>query len=661
MCGIAGTWATSLSGEDISAQITRMTSSLVHRGPDQQGVWTDSENHVGLGHRRLSILDLTESGRQPMTSRSGRYVIVFNGEIYNFLELKKRLEGLRYEFRGHSDTEVLLAAIDVWGVIVAVEQLLGMFAFALWDRNERTLTLVRDRIGEKPLYYGWHGGSFWFASELKAIALATNSLTVDRDALTSYVRSGYVPAPWSIYQHIYKLPPGCLIELSNTSRPGGFSPQADSSPSAPQSYWTVAAAAARGRGDMIEDAGEATTLLDGLLRRSIGLQTVADVPVGAFLSGGIDSSLVVGVMQALASRPVNTFTVGYAEQAFDESTFAADIARHLGTNHQTLTISSADTLGVIPDLATIYDEPFADASQIPTYLISKLARQKVTVALSGDGGDELFAGYNRYFATDQLWNGIGIVPHWLRAPTGKLLSSIPPQSWDSAYDSLVGRWQADKRRQRNIGLKAHKLGRMLQRSSVTDVYQDLLSFWHRPEDIVIGGTEPAGVIEGALPEGVSAFMDRAMFWDQTGYLPGDNLAKVDRASMSVSLETRLPLLSHEIIEFSWRVPLPLKYHDGQSKWLLRQVLYQYVPRQLIERPKMGFSVPISEWLRGPLKQWGEDLLSGELLRRQGYFNVNAVELAWHQHQSGRVDHGNGLWTLLMFQSWLANSGLDHRE
>ena len=652
MCGIAGTFGAPGNQANISACVTNMIQRLVHRGPDQEGVWVDPGNGIGLGHRRLLILDLSDRGRQPMVSPSDRYVITFNGEIYNFKAVKAQLASKGHQFRGHSDTEVLLAAIDFWGLDTALEKFVGMFAFALWDRHQRQLTLCRDRLGEKPLYYGWHDGVFWFASELKAIVAVTGSLSIDRDALISFVRFGYVPAPWSIYQQMYKLPPGCLLTLSSNQQPTDFSPQADSSPTSPQSYWTVATAVESGKADMIHEPAQAIAELDKLLRHTVSLQSVADVPVGAFLSGGVDSSLVVALMQSLSNQPVNTFTVGYAEQEFDESPFAAEIARHLGTHHEQIIISSKDTLGVIPNLATIYDEPFADASQIPTYLISQLARQKVTVALSGDGGDELFAGYNRYFATDKFWKQFGVAPHWARAPVGKLLGSVSPQVWDRAYQSTLGRWRNSHEQQRNIGLKVQKLGGLLQRESLSHAYLDLLSFWQTPARFVTGGSEALGVMAAKVPDGITEFMDKAMYWDQMGYLPGDNLTKVDRASMAVSLETRLPLLSHEMVEFSWRLPLALKYQEGQNKWLLREVLYQYVPKQLIERPKMGFSVPISDWLRGPLKQWGEDLLSTDRLRRQGFLNADAVNKAWTQHQNRSADHGNGLWTLLMFEAWL---------
>ena len=656
MCGIAGAFGTPGSRAAISACVTSMIQRLVHRGPDQEGVWVDADSSVGLGHRRLSILDLSDAGRQPMVSCSGRYVIAFNGEIYNFKAIKTQLVSKGHQFRGNSDTEVLLAAIDVWGIDSALEKFVGMFAFALWDRHQRQLTICRDRIGEKPLYYGWHDGVFWFASELKAIVAVTGSLAIDRDTLISFMRFGYVPAPWSIYQQIYKLPPGCLLTLSTDKRPADFSPLADTGKVSPKSYWTVAAAIKKGQANMVHDPAQAIIMLDDLLLKTITLQSVADVPVGAFLSGGVDSSVVVALMQAQASRPVNTFTVGYEEQEFDESPFATKIADHLGTHHRQLIISSSDTLGVIPDLATIYDEPFADSSQIPTYLISKLAREHVTVALSGDGGDELFAGYNRYFACDQLWARIGAIPQRMRAPVGRLLSQISPQMWDRGYQAMIGRWRDSNQRQRNIGLKAQKVFRLLQCESLSQAYLNLLSFWPQPESFVVGGTEPADAIGLKTPAGLAEFMDQAMYWDQVGYLPGDNLAKVDRASMAASLETRLPLLSHEVVEFAWQLPLAQKYRDGQSKWLLRQVLYKYVPEEMIERPKMGFSVPVAEWLRGPLKQWGADLLSSDRLRRQGYLEARKVEIAWQQHQTGVADHGNGLWAFLMFQSWLDSVG-----
>ena len=476
---------------------------------------------------------------------------------------------------------------------------------------------------------------------------------VDRNVLLSYLRYGYVPAPWSIYAGLYKLPPGCTLTVTAPVPHAGFLPGADSAPGAPRRYWSVAEAAQRGMAEPLRDPVAAVTALDELLRRTVARQSVADVPVGAFLSGGIDSSAVVAVMQALAGRPVNTFTIGYDEQMFDESRFAAAIAQHLGTDHQALVIGPADTLAVVPELATIYDEPFADASQIPTLLISRLARQKVTVCLSGDGGDELFAGYNRYIATDRLWRRLGVLPRPLRSTAGALLGGVPPAVWDGAYHQLLGRWRDPRSRQRNLGLKAQKFAALLQRESLADAYRGLLSFWDAPRRLTVAGQELPDALDEPPPESVAAFMDRAMFWDQIGYLPGDNLAKVDRASMAVSLETRLPLLSHELVEFAWRVPLALKVRDGRSKWLLRQVLYRYVPREMIERPKMGFSVPVTDWLRGPLKEWGEELLDPARLRDEGFFDPQAVTAVWRAHQSGGADHGNGLWTLLMFQAWRA--------
>jgi asparagine synthase (glutamine-hydrolysing) len=626
-----------------------MAGTLVHRGPDDAGVWVDETVGLALAHRRLSILDLSPAGHQPMVSRSGRYVIAFNGEVYNHQALRDELEKLGSgdtAWRGHSDTETLLAAFEAWGVEEALKRTVGMFAIALWDRETRTLTLARDRMGEKPLYYGWVRGALVFGSELKAIrAFPGFDNGIERRALALFMRHNYVPAPWSIYENIWKLPPGCyaqFAELPSSPDQGNITP-----------YWSLREVAEAGlREPFAGGEAEAVEELDRLLRRSLSGQMIADVPLGAFLSGGIDSSTVVAVMQAMSPRPVKTFTIGFHEGEYDEARHAGAVARHLGTEHTEWYVTPQDALDVIPKLPQLYDEPFADSSQIPTHLVSMLARRHVTVALSGDGGDELFGGYTRYFLAASLWRRLSALPRGARKLAARGIRALAPAAWNRVYAAVS--WALPQRyRLRLPGDKLHKGADILAAAQTPEaVYLRLVSHWEYPSAVVLGAEEPATPItDPAAWLHCPDFERRMMYLDAVTYLPDDILVKVDRAAMGVSLETRVPLLDHRLVEFAWRVPLSMKIRDGQGKWLLRQVLYRYVPKDLIERPKMGFGVPIEHWLRGPLKEWAEDLLSEARLARADFFDPAPIRLRWEEHLSGRRNWAYYLWDVLMFEAW----------
>lgn len=641
MCGIAGFFGHS-EGE-WETVVSRMGDTLHHRGPNDGGAWIDREAGVALAHRRLSILDLSPAGHQPMLSVSGRYVIAFNGEIYNHLDLREELSGCTW--RGHSDTETLLAAFERWGIEVTLKKSVGMFAIALWDRETRTLTLARDRLGEKPLYYGWQGETFLFGSELKALrAHPACRGEINRDALALFMRHNAVPAPYSIYHGIHKLPPGTWLTVG-PGRPGDHEAQ-------PRAYWSAREAAETGqRSPFAGTETEARAALDTVLRQAVAGQMLADVPLGAFLSGGVDSSTVVALMQAQSARPVRTFTIGFHEAGYNEAEHAHAVAAHLGTEHTELYVTAEQAMAVIPRLPTLYDEPFADSSQIPTFLVSELARRHVAVSLSGDGGDELFGGYNRYFWATNIWRRIGWAPLALRAALAGALTTLPPSAWNGVFKGLA-RFLPAGWRYANPGDKLHKLAEILAVRSPEEIYLGLVSHWKRPADVVRGAREPATVLtDPAQWADVPDFESRMMYLDQMTYLPDDILAKVDRAAMGVSLETRVPLLDHRVVEFAWSLPLSMKIRHGQGKWLLRQVLYQYVPPALIERPKMGFGIPIDVWLRGPLKAWAESLLEETRLRREGFFNPELIRLKWAEHLSGRRNWSYYLWDVLMFQAW----------
>jgi asparagine synthase (glutamine-hydrolysing) len=654
MCGIAGFWdvARRLDADQGMTALEHMTQAIRHRGPDDAGTWRDAQAGVWLGHRRLAIVDLSPEGRQPMASASGRYVIVFNGEVYNHRRLRAELEVLSARFRGHSDTEVMLAAIEQWGLDTALQRFIGMFAFALWDRQARTLTLARDRLGIKPLYYGWTGTTWAFASELKALATLPGFRgQVDRGALCLLLRHNYIPAPRSIYQGIAKLLPGTLLRVDALGVANAVA--AAELPARAQVYWSAADIATRGRQTLSDP--EAIEALDRLLRDAVALRMEADVPLGAFLSGGVDSSTVVALMQAQSTRPVQTFSIGFHEAAHDEARHARRVARHLGTEHHELYVSARDALDVIPALPTMFDEPFSDSSQIPTFLVSRLARGRVTVSLSGDGGDELFAGYSRYQWALRLGRRLDAVPRVVRGRFARSLQAHP-----GAYEAVfraTNRCLPRRLRVRNPGTKVGLLGQMLQADSIDARYLLMVSHWFDPTTIVPGGGEPmTPTADFAHWPALADPVERMAYSDLIGYLPDDILVKVDRASMAVSLEARVPLLDHRVVGFAWQVPMRQKLRDGQGKWLLRQVLYRYVPRELIDRPKKGFSVPIDGWLRGPLRDWAEAMLDARRLREEGYFNPAPIRQMWDEHLAGRAREHHRLWDVLMFQAWLAEHG-----
>jgi asparagine synthase (glutamine-hydrolysing) len=577
-----------------------------------------------------------------MSSRDGRYVMIYNGEVYNFAGIRADLEGMGYRFRGHSDTEVMLAAFEQWGLVEAIAKLAGMFALALWDRRDQRLHLARDRFGEKPLYYGWQGGTLLFGSELKSLrAHPAFRATVDRDALALYFRHNYVPAPWSIYRGISKVGIASIVTID---RSGAVSTSR---------YWRLEEVIARGRASELQGTDEELVdQLEARLRATIREEMIADVPLGAFLSGGIDSSTIVALMQTESRRPVRTFTIGFEEDAYNEAVYAKAVARHLGTDHTELYVTAGQALDVIPRLPCLYDEPFGDSSQVPTFLVAQMARQHVTVALSGDGGDEAFGGYNRYFIGRRIWRALGPVPVAVRQGVARAIHGVSPSRWGS----LLGAAQSvlpSGMRVAHAGDRMHKLADVFASASMVDMYRTLVSHWHDPAGLVIGATEPATLLDAPLP-GLAHLGDveRMMYWDALTYLPDDIMVKVDRAAMAVSLETRAPFLDHRVVELAWQMPLRMKLRDGVGKWAVRKVLERHVPTALVERPKMGFGVPIDRWLRGPLREWAGELLSPERLRREGFLRPDGIERKWREHQSGGRNWQYPLWDVLMFQAWL---------
>jgi len=622
-----------------------MTSKLIHRGPDDAGVWVNHEHGIALGHRRLSIQDLSSSGHQPMESSSGRYIVGYNGEIYNFRDLQTELVRLGYEFRGHSDTEVLLAAVEAWGLADALTRFTGMFAIVLWDKKQRVLSLARDRIGEKPLYYGWQGNSFLFGSELKALRVHPDwKNKINRNALALYMRHNYIPAPYSIYQDIHKLTPGTFLQIPHTIQPGVLP--------TPTPYWSmkdVAESGARNPLQLPED--EAVDSLDCLLRDSIRNKMISDVPLGAFLSGGYDSSAVVALMQAESTQKIKTFSIGFHEEAYNEADHAKRVASHLGTEHTELYVTSEQAMDVIPRLPNIYDEPFSDSSQIPTFLVSEMTRQYVTVSLSGDGGDELFTGYDRYFFANSLWKKFRRIPYPLRKVFASGIKGINPVllssslQWISPHLSSYGG-------PGSVGDKLHKGADLLLFRRFEELYLNLISHWKDTANLVLGAEEPFTLLTDCTQWiELADSMQRMQYLDTVSYLPDDILVKVDRAAMGVSLETRVPFLDHRIIEHAWALPQHLKVRNGEGKWILRRLLDKYIPNTIMDRPKMGFGVPIDIWLRGPLRDWAESLLNKHRLRDEGFFNPTPIRKKLAEHMSGDRNWQHHIWDVLMFESW----------
>lgn len=640
MCGFAGFLAPSGTAAQDLAVLCGMTAAIAHRGPDDSGAWFDADAGVALGHRRLSIIDLSPAGHQPMASPSGRYVTVYNGEIYNHADLRAELDaaGSSPAWRGHSDTEVMLAAFERWGVAGSLERLNGMFALAVWDREERTLILARDRLGEKPLYYGQMGDAFLFGSELKSLtAHPAFERVVDRDALALFLRYNYVPAPHSIWRGVNKLLAGHYVKIRDGGRTVAES----------VAYWDFRRVAAEGAADPLPDTPELVDDLEALLKDAVGRQMGADVPLGAFLSGGVDSSLIVALMQSQSERPVRTFTIGFHEAGYNEAVHAKAVAEHLGTDHTELYVTASDALATVPRLASIWDEPFSDSSQIPTYLISALTRQHVTVSLSGDAGDELFGGYNRYVSGMRLWNAAERMPMLLRRAVAASLNHPASLKAASASMGLL----PSRHRQLGLADRLPKIGQLLAEASPEGVYRRLVSNVVDPERIVLGGHEPRAASIDA-PD-FADFRQKMMYIDTMTYLPDDILVKVDRASMAVSLETRAPFLDYRVVEYAWRLPMSAKIRDGKGKHILREALYRHVPQALIERPKMGFAVPIEQWLTGVLRPWAEDLLDEGRLRREGFFDPVRVRALWNEQLSGRHRWHSQLWSILMFQAWWA--------
>jgi len=648
MCGFVGFLGGNVENkrDEKIVLLKCMADTITHRGPDDSGYWLDESQSLGFGHRRLSVVDLSAAGHQPMESTRGRFVISFNGEIYNHLKIRSQLadsSGQPIKWRGHSDTETLLAGFEVWGIQATIERSIGMFAMAVWDKKYHTLTLVRDRSGEKPLYYGWQGNTFLFGSELKALRTHPNfQAEIDRNALCLLLRHGYITAPYSIYKGVSKLTPGSLLTVSLQQREPKL-----------VNYWTLEQVAESGVAKVYTgNANDAVNELETLLKDSIRQQMVADVPLGAFLSGGVDSSVIVALMQAQSERPIKTFAVGFEEKDYNEATYAKAVAQHLGTEHTELYMTNEHAMQVIPRLPALYNEPFSDSSSIPTYLVSELAREHVTVSLSGDAGDELFCGYDRYHMTSKWGSHLNMIPKPLRSVISAGITSFSPQTWEYLAQIIPG-----YKKSSYIGNKLHKAA-LLMNGSEDAIYRELVSHWTDPSAVVIGGNEPVTSMIGNAPklQGLD-LIQRKMALDMLTYLPGDILVKVDRAAMGVSLETRIPFLDHRIVDFAWRLPQSMKLRDGQTKWALRQVLYRYVPKELIERPKMGFAIPLHEWLRGPLRDWAESLLDETRLQQEGYFHTAVVRQKWSEHLARKHNWAYNLWDILMFQAWLDENRL----
>ena len=639
MCGIAGYLGEVKHPIDC---LTKMADAISHRGPDNMGVWSDHNPSIGFAHSRLSILDLSSAGNQPMHSSSGNYVIIFNGEIYNHKSLRSELESINQRnWLGHSDTETLLAAIEEWGLKKTLVKAKGMFAIALWDKSSNKLSLACDRIGEKPLYYGWVNNQFVFSSELKSMKVFPEfNNVIDRKSLALFLRFNSIPAPYSIYKDIFKLEPGQIVEINSHSNK-----------LEKYKFWSLEEVYKNGSENKFRGSSiQAINQLENILSEAVSSQMQSDVPLGAFLSGGIDSSTIVALMQSYSNSQVNTFTIGFNSKEFDESKHAEMVSNHLGTYHFNKLVTEKDALDVIPNLPDIYDEPFADSSQIPTYLVSKFAKEKVTVALSGDAGDELFGGYNRYIFSQKMFKNITKTPNSIKKLMSKMMFSLSEENWNFILGGLM------RNRHSNIGHKIHKTANIVSSKSINDLHFKLISQIQNPSDWLIDSNEYETVFndnEDRFKELDS--VETMMAYDLISYLPTDILTKVDRAAMSVSLETRVPFLDPNVIQFAASIPMEFKIRNGVTKWLLREVLYKHVPKDLIERPKMGFAVPLAEWLRGPLRDWAESLLDEKRLHQEGFFNVEFVRDKWSEHISGRRNWSHQLWNVLMFQAWLENN------
>ncbi|MFO7560897.1 MAG: asparagine synthase (glutamine-hydrolyzing) [Desulfobacterales bacterium] len=647
MCGIAGLIHFSSSAEQWQDSLKRISDTLTHRGPDDEGIWFDAKEGIGLCHRRLSIIDLSKEGRQPMISHSGRYVISYNGEVYNFHELRHELAKEDIPWRGYSDTEVMLAAIEKWGLEPAVNRFIGMFAFALFDRKEKELILCRDRVGIKPVYYARINKGLIFGSELKALmAYPDFTPVIDRDALALYFRHNCIPAPYCIYRDAWKLKPGHILKIPLT-----YFQEKKELPQ-PSCYWHIRQIVEAGQNKTTQiHPAEAVKELETLLRDSVKMRMISDVPLGAFLSGGIDSSMVVALMQEQSGRKVKTFSIGFHEEGYNEAEYAKQVANYLGADHTELYVSPREAMNVIPDLPYLYDEPFSDSSQIPTCLLSRLTREFVTVSLSGDGGDELFGGYNRYFWGRNIQKFSRFFPLSLRNLAARGLKAIPPFRWDSflyrILSCLPRRYRMD-----TPGDRIHKFAQVIQTRTPEEMYRCMTSHWLSPENLVRQSREPATIVTDLnLQPELDDYTSKMMYLDLATYLPDDILTKIDRASMGVGLESRVPLLDHRVVEYAWNLPLSMKIRGNQGKWILRQVLYKHLPRELIERPKTGFSIPIDSWLRGPLKEWAEELLDEDRLKSEDILNPVLVRNAWKDHLSRKQNLQYPLWDVLMFQAW----------